>query len=276
MKPGFQSVSSAHSSSQPEPLSSTLPAASQPARLPRLLSALLFGLLLPGLLLLTGCTPWLNAFTRSTETPLEFRIRQVEAADRPGLYAVAGETTLPDKTRITVTALRSLAQTGSQPSDQPAQIVPNYAILDRQIAEVKQGTWKADLNLWQVAPDGEFQEAWQLNQSMLGVRFRPQPEVTFLAMLEPANQPAELKPRLESLGNSPRASSVQYTPEGERYLQASQTLAIALPTGKTLPPAPQAQPKPTGQAIKATPPTETEEQPWKQTSAPIAPEAFLR
>ena len=267
MKSGFQLASSSRLrlTANPSPV------------LPKLLSALLLGLLLPGLLLLTGCTPWLDAFNRSTSTPLEFRIGQVEATDRPGLYTVIGETTLPQKTRITVTALRSLAQTEAQPGSlTPAQVLSNYAILDRQIAEVRQGKWQVELNLWQVAANGEFQESWQLNQSKLGVHFRPQPEVTFSAMLEPAHQPAELQPRLEKLGNSPRASLVQYTPEGERYLQASQTLAIALPTGKTTPPTAPEQPKPTSQAIKATPATEQEGKPWKQTSMPIAPEAFLR
>ena len=263
VKPGFQSASIR--------LSSLFP-----ALLPKLLPTLLLGLLLSGSLL-TGCTSWLNAFNHSTATPLEFRIRQVETADRPGLYTVAGETSLPNKTRITVTALRSLSQAGVQPDSQtPAQVVPNFAILDRQIAEVRQGKWKADLNLWQVAPDGKFQEAWQSNQSTLGVRFQPQPEVTFLAMLEPAHQSAELKPELARLGDSPRASLVQYTSEGEPYLQASQTLAIALPTGKTTPPTLPEKPATTGRAIKATPATEQEGEPWKQTSMPIAPEAFLR
>ena len=246
-------------------------------RLPALLGLLLPGLLLPGLLLLTGCTPWLNAFNPSSATPLEFRIRQVEPTARPGLYAVAGETSLPNKTRITVTALRALSQSGVQPDSQtPAQVLPNFAMLDRQIAEVRQGKWQAELNLWQIAPDGAFQEVWQSNQAKLEVHFQPQPEVTFLAMLEPAHQPAELKPELEKLGNSPRASLVQYTSEGEPYLRASQTVAIALPTGKTLPPTAPEQPESTGRAIKATPATEQEGEPWKQTSMPIAPEAFLR
>ena len=73
MKSGFQLASSSRLrlTANPSPV------------LPKLLSALLLGLLLPGLLLLTGCTPWLDAFNRSTSTPLEFRIGQVEAADRP-------------------------------------------------------------------------------------------------------------------------------------------------------------------------------------------------
>ncbi|MBD3881705.1 hypothetical protein IFO70_08055 [Phormidium tenue FACHB-886] len=247
--------------------------------LSELLARLLLGLLLPGLLLLSGCTTWFNSFTDSTDVPLEFRISEVEAASRPGLFTVAGETSLPDKTRITVAAFRSLSQTGASGTASAeraaAQTTPNYAILDRRIAEVQQGTWKIDLNLWKIAPNGDFREIWQIDQSALEVRFQPQPEVTFLATLEPANQPADLQPQLSQLSESARATLAQYTPEGEPYLQASQTIAVALPTGKTTPPAAPAQPT-ASRPVKVTPASEQTGNSWKQTSAPIAPDAFLR
>jgi hypothetical protein len=246
----------------------------------RVFGRLLSGLLLSGLLLLSGCTSAFNAFTASTETPLEFRIRQVAPANRPGIYSITGETSLPDDTLVTVTAFRPLTQTnrtpGNQAAPQAAQTTPNYAILDRKVAEVRQGIWKTDLNLWQVAPNGDFREAWQLNPSILGVRFQPQPNVTFLATLEPANQPPELQPQLNRLSDSPRATLTQYTSDSELYLQANQTIAVALPTGKTTPPAAPAQLKPETKPVKVIPAADPAGELWKQTSAPLDPEAFLR
>ncbi|MBW4453009.1 MAG: hypothetical protein KME55_10140 [Nostoc indistinguendum CM1-VF10] len=62
----------------------------------------------------------------------------------------------------------------------------NRSILARQIVEVKQGQWEAALNLWQVSPDGHFQEVWQANPAQ--IQLFPEDGVTFVAIFDPASQ----------------------------------------------------------------------------------------
>jgi hypothetical protein len=102
----------------------------------------------------------LRSLTNSS-APINLSIRQVQH-EGGGTYTVAGTTSLPSKTKITVSAVRYLVE-GASPETNSETDIP-YAILDRQIAQVEQGSWQAELNLWQIASDGKFQEAWQLSQ----------------------------------------------------------------------------------------------------------------
>lgn len=156
---------------------------------------------------------------------------QVEASGRSGTYTITGNTTLPDQSWLTISAiryLRSSNQVDSSLTDLP------YSILARQRVEVAQGKWQTTLNLWQVAPDGRYQEAWQLNTSELGVALQPNATVTFVATLEPVGQPASLMKVLES--QQIEGNLTRFTADGQPYLQVSQTLPIELPQGKTSPP----------------------------------------
>src|SRR4028118_1532451 len=83
------------------------------------------------LLVLIACTSC-TAFnlSRDTASTVELSIRQAEASGRPGTYMVSGITTLPEKTRITVAAVRDFQ---SSEATETRQV---YAILDRQFAEV--------------------------------------------------------------------------------------------------------------------------------------------
>jgi hypothetical protein len=158
---------------------------------------------------------------------------QVEPAGRPGIYTITGNTNLPDQSRITVAGIRYL-RSSTEPVDLNNQELP-YSILARQTVEVTQGKWQTTLNLWQVAPDGRYQESWQLNEAKLGQALTPNATVTFVAALEPVGQPATLS---QQLGNNQKIQGnlVRFTPDGQQYLQVSQTLPVDLPKGKTAAP----------------------------------------
>lgn len=220
----------------------------------------------------------------------------VESANRPGTYTVTGTTNLPDRSQITVSAIRYLFPTEGQRLGPDPNTT--YSILDRQIAEVVQSNWQATLNLEQIASDGRVQEAWQLTQAQTELSLTPSPEVSFLATFDPLNQRslasdpddtrtvARFAQSSQLQGNTQelRGSLVRFTNEGQPYVQASQTLAIPLPTGKRQPPKLKPEDINGGWGnryeIKPEPPVPStmRPQPLKtdQIDAPLSPSEFLR
>ncbi|RMF69966.1 MAG: hypothetical protein D6742_01410 [Cyanobacteria bacterium J069] len=216
-----------------------------------------------------------------SNTLLNLSIRQVQD-DGSGAYTITGTTSLPSKTKITVSAVRYLVA-GVGPETNSETDIP-YAILDRQIAEVDQGNWQAELNLWQIAPDGKFQEAWQLSQQAADVISDPDANVTFLATFDPVNQPENFKAEVERQDASLQATLARFTTDGELYLQAAKTLAIALPTGQTTPPAAsrfadvvrRSKRTPTASRTASQPDANQESISWRKTTAPLSPDEMLR
>ncbi|MBD3880774.1 hypothetical protein IFO70_03290 [Phormidium tenue FACHB-886] len=208
---------------------------------------------------------------------IELTLR-VEAAEPQGVYAVSGETNLPNETELTVVAIRYLSL------DEPAGFKPTrtYSILAYQPTEVQNGKWQTQLNLWQVAPDGDYQESWQLEQARLGLSFQPATDVIFLATLTPPDKLSRLEQLLAAHGMRLSNRTVQTTPEGQRYAQIDQTIAIALPTGATTPPQPDPNEENYGWGYRYLIPKEPQN-PYdlafpkeRQTNAPADPNEFLR
>lgn len=164
-----------------------------------------------------------------------FQMR-VTPSKREGVYAATGSTNLPDKTRIAVAAIRYLRP--AQPTSPSVSPNLTYSILAYQDVEVNQGKWQTTLNLWKVAPNGQFKEGWQIEQSKLGLTFTPEREVVFLATVNPTESLSELEAQLGKQGIKLVNSVVRNTSEGERYVQANLVQPVALPTGQTTPPKP--------------------------------------
>ncbi|BAY20968.1 hypothetical protein NIES2100_07120 [Calothrix sp. NIES-2100] len=220
------------------------------------------------------------------ETQLE--IQNVQSSESDILYKITGSTNLPESSRITVSAVRYLRPTAGQPGVLLNSNTSNkLSILARQVVQVKQGKWQADLNLWQVAPDGSFEEVWQANQTQM--KLMPESGVTFIATFDPAGQweqsdnlKSEEKLKLEN--QELEGKLVRFTNEGEKYAQASQTLLISPPTAKTTPPLPQAEdlnggwgnryqilPEPKITTTTLIPPAKS-----RQTNASLLPSEFMR
>lgn len=155
----------------------------------------------------------------------------------PGVYAIAGKTNLPEKTQIMVAAIRYLYP--ATVADKNFNPNPTYAVLAYQPVEVNQGKWQTTLNLWETGADGRFQESWQLDQPKLNLAVAPSDEVVFLATLAPVDRSDQLKQLENQLAKQHIQLSrklVHGTADGQQYLQVSQSMAIALPTGNTTPP----------------------------------------
>ncbi len=223
---------------------------------------LVIALILPCLISSCASASWLNSAFPSR--PLELSIQQVRPVGS-GSYAVSGSTSLPDQAQITVSAVRYFKNGAASSS-------PNYTVLDRQIAEVNQGIWETRLKLQQAAATGQLQEAWQAS-SQLSQLVEPEAAVTFLATLEPANQPVNLKKQVEALNPSAQAAIARFTTDGELYLQTSKTLAAPPPPGRAVPNAS----KPTvPQIVKPTAAPAASQGQQRQTDAPLIPDAYLR
>jgi hypothetical protein len=234
-------------------------------------------LLLP-LLLCVSCASF-PGLGQLTDVKLDL---QVAATETPGVYAVSGETNLPDQTQLTIAAVRYLSlESGSLENSAASAPTPTYSILAYQPAQIQHNQWQTRLNLWQVAPDGDYQETWQLEQAQLGLSFQPAREVVFLATLNPIDQLSRLEPLLAMRGMQLDNRTVQ-TSEGQRYAQVDRAIAIALPTGKTTPPVLNPNQVNYGwgdrYVIPQEPqnPGELEFPRDRQTNAPPAPDEFLR
>lgn len=180
-------------------------------------------------ILLTGLT----ACTTAPSTQVELTLKAAPAG-RTGTYQVTGTTNLPAGSRLAIAAIRSLHPDSAR--SQSTSTHGNYAILARQVTEVAAGKWQTPLHLWQVAPDGHYQESWQPNLNQVGKLQQPSEQVTFLAILEPEDQSAAVRQQLEQKNFSFGNPLSRVTAEGDRYFQASQKLPVPLPFGKTTPP----------------------------------------
>ena len=235
--------------------------------------------------LTTGCSEvslkagQLPTLIPDLSTKANFQL-SVTPLERAGVYTVAGTTNLPDKSHIGVAAIRYL-QAGKPQSEnfKPHQ---TYSILAYQDVEVNKGKWQAALNLWKVAPNGQFKEAWQLEQAKLGLSLKPEPGVLFLATVAPTDSMTELEQQLQKQGIKLVSNIVRNTVEGERYVQASQLLTVGLPIGQTT--APPQRPDdlnggwgPRYLLIDEPPNTNKFEQPDKRrTNAPMTPTEYLQ
>lgn len=158
---------------------------------------------------------------------------QIKPANSAGVYEVSGNADLPDQTRIAVAAVRYLYS--AQPTE-ATDMNPTYSVLDYQETEIKNKQWQTQVNLWQVAKNGSYQEAWQLEQPRIALTVTPAPEIIFLATLTPGEQLARLERQLAQRSLRFPKDIVRSTSEGDWYVQVSQSLPVALPTDKTAPP----------------------------------------
>jgi hypothetical protein len=180
--------------------------------------------------------------------PTQLNITNVQSVDSQGNYKVTGSTNLPDSSRIAIAAVRYLSPTQTQPANTSNfEADPSRSILVRQFAKVKGGKWEADLNIWQVSPDGRYREAWQINQNP--TQLTPENKVSFIATFDlqgqlptpetsetTENQSIDQKSQQEPLVKNLEGTSLRFTNEGEKYIQATQTVPLETPTGKTTAP----------------------------------------
>ncbi len=225
---------------------------------------------------------------QKAQEEVQLEIKNVQSVASNSVYNITGSTNLPESSRITVEAIRYLRPIAEQEGVLlNSNADTKRSILARQVVQVKDGKWQTDLNLWQVSLDGSFEEAWQeANKAQIGLT--PDSGVTFIAIFDPASQWEQSdqqkveKPKLEN--QKFEGKLIRFTNDGEKYIQASQTLLIPLPEGKTTAPRLESgdinggwgnryQIPPTPVASKTTfVPSATS----RQTNASLAPSEFLR
>lgn len=225
--------------------------------------------------------------TQKAQDEVKLEIKNVQAAGGNGVYTITGETNLPESSQVAITAVRYLSS--SEPQTVGADLDADRSILDRKIVEVKQGKWEANLNIWQVAPDGSYKEIWQKNLQLS--KQTPESDVTFTATFDPQSQTPRIQNQENqtSVESAPQVQllegkSLRFTNQGERYVQASLSQEIPLPALKTVPPQQLAEDindgwgnryiiQPESIASTFTPPQIGKS---RQTTAPLSAREFLR
>jgi hypothetical protein len=193
-------------------------------------------------LLVSGCEPLRQLLHRPLEKA-DLQV-QVKSNNAPGTYDLTGIADLPDESQVRIAAIRYLRPTNL--ASQKLNPKNTYAILDYQSAKVQSGKWQGQLNLWQVAADGRYQEAWQIHQDALKLPTSPESDVIFLVTLAPVNGADPLRvveQALKEQGREFDTRLISGTSDGQRmdavrYVRVAQSLPIGLPTGQTAPPAP--------------------------------------
>ncbi len=233
--------------------------------------------------------------TQKTENEVSLEIKNVQSIASNGQYKVIGSTNLPKASRIAIAAVRYLRPANAEQSiDSNADLNVNRSILDRQIIRVNdKGEWEANLNIWQVAPNGSYQEVWQVNQAQ--TTLTPESDVTFTATFDPGSQADITEKPSEKPGNQKipesqpqiqelEGKSLRFSDNGEKYVQASLSQSVSLPITKTTPPQQQAEdinggwgdryiikPEAIASGSIPAPPTKS-----RQTTAPLKAAEFLR
>jgi hypothetical protein len=151
----------------------------------------------------------------------------VDPGDRPGTYALSGTTDLPEGTELMVQAVRQLTPTGQAlPEDNPNE---HYAILDRDRVQVANGSWSAELQIWQGENGGTPAESWQLQLPQSDRSFTPSNEVLFTVAMPPTGDEQALEAQWQKSKLTPGDGVVSFTPDGEWFLQAQDSRNIAPP-----------------------------------------------
>lgn len=223
---------------------------------------------------------WCTSCTSKDSTGINLNL-SVQPAGTSGLYSVTGTTNLPNQSQIIVSAIRYL----NSPSQGFISSESNniYSILDRQIVRVENGKLQATLNLWQVAPDGRLEEAWQRDRSQIASSLEAGGEVSFVATFEPDGQLSTDKQQKVQIPEI-KGSLVRFSNEGSAYIKASQTLRVSLPFGRRPPPIIKTEDINDGWGnryeLKPEPPAPTNIRPIpiknQQTNAPLSDDEFVR
>lgn len=179
----------------------------------------------------SGCSrmqAMIGSFT-SHEAALNFTITEVNASGQSGNFSLQGEASLPDQTRLAVSAVRKLNTTSAENDISGGK--PSYAILDRQFALVEDGQWQADLVLRHLDANGSGFENWQFETDLLKTTLNPSATVLFLVTLEPTSFSEDIEQLMTNAVINQGDTQLSFTTDGDPYLQISQSVAIPIPSG---------------------------------------------
>lgn len=173
----------------------------------------------------TSCSQALSQLIsplRGNSSDTVLTIDQVVKSNDPGQFALSGKAALPEQTKLTVSAIRSLTLVSD---DQAANQDRLYGILDRRTTLVEDGRWQAQLSLWEVNSEGYYQESWQGDDVSVSDNIKFSPSVNFTLTVESQDILSSKSPKID--GQISRL--IRFTPEGEPYLSASKNLIVPLP-----------------------------------------------
>jgi hypothetical protein len=181
----------------------------------------------------TGCSS-LPFADRNTTLPSVQAELTVTPSSQPGTYTLIGKTDFPDRSPLRIAAVRYLYPT--TPISQTLGSKPTYAILAYATTTVEKGNWTVPLTVWQTAPNGQYQESWQLTQPELKLNLKPADNLVFVATLAPGDKADNLQQLEQNLLKNKKSLSpeiIRRSGADDRFLQLVQIIEAKLPTGST-------------------------------------------
>ncbi|MGB3492620.1 MAG: hypothetical protein WBA57_07820 [Elainellaceae cyanobacterium] len=211
-----------------------IPQQRQRFQVSRGISALLAGLLVSMLTLFaSACSELPSSFFSDNTQPLRLNIDVVQGLGQSGTYRLAGASSFPDGTQLSLTAVRLFNTPSSNNTPRSQPFIPtslaDYVILDRQFVTVQQGTFDGTLMLTTPSTQLGALEVWQLKQPDFLSVLEPNQEVVFTVTLDPSIQTNKVRAWLRQ--NLSRASSEfeKYTTDGELYIQSWSQSRVPVP-----------------------------------------------
>jgi hypothetical protein len=179
---------------------------------------LLFGLI-------TACDrPLSRLIGGGSQVPIAITIDHIGEAGQPGQFTLSGTATLPAPAPLTVSAV----QTSPALPNDPSQAAPTFAILDRTTAVVSNGRWQAQIDLSALGSP--------MNSPTNLPIMLTSSAIAFLATVEPADFARSGLARYQGALANARNSLLNFTPDGEPYLQTSKGQTITLPRDRAMSP----------------------------------------
>ncbi|MEO0758901.1 MAG: hypothetical protein AAFY78_18750 [Cyanobacteria bacterium J06648_16] len=228
-----------------------------------------WGLAMAGALLLTSCQAVSNGLPlglpgQSASVGQTITIESVQPASQLGTYMVSGQANFPKGTDISVSALRRVRP------ETAADTEGFEALLDRQMVKVDERRWSVQLQLLQTEPGGG--ERWQAEAAYSPQPWVADPDVVFMATLDPSRQTPALRKQLDKNESGFESGQVRISEDGELYAIATTTATIPPPEWEAVPGA-------LNNAVEsrqAGPPRSTSTLPPNPKAPQISPDAYLR
>ncbi len=170
--------------------------------------------------LVVGCT---EPTRRRAELTIE-----VEQLGSPGAFRVGGTTNLPEGTELEIVAVRQVRYQSQAVGNSAVAPFVNV-ILDRDIVNVEWGEWEATMQVYELRPDGRYQEVWESQTDVTALSRTFNEPVEFLAVLSLDRQGDNFFAELDNRYLDLEGPLVQFDADNNFYYAASESRFVPLP-----------------------------------------------
>ncbi|NJK72226.1 MAG: hypothetical protein HC926_02315 [Synechococcaceae cyanobacterium SM2_3_60] len=169
---------------------------------------------------LVGCA---EPVRRQAELTIE-----VEQLGSPGAFRVGGITNLPEGTELEVVAVRQVRYQSQAVGNSALAPFVNV-ILDREVVNVEWGEWETIMQVYELRPDGRYQEVWESQTDVTALSRTFNEPVEFLAVLSLERQGSGFFTELDNRYLNLEGPQVQFDADNNFFFVASESRFVPLP-----------------------------------------------